>query len=1019
MRTSRHPGISSRSRLLGGPDWVVEGLLSAEAGVDVVLTSETSPVPGFAEAIAARRSELDRAGITLEAAENDVVLAGLLRAGQLAARRTVAMFDMRGFRNAFDTLYEASHIPVRSTGGGVAVLCEPRWRIVPLLPSSQADTGSGSGRSSQPRRATASPSDPARRGATNAAASARMSINSATPIRSAEDSARRVAELLQRGALGRSAESGSGDGGGGITAAPGAVTPSSASASAGAGETARRFGSLTDDGPRGGLRESGSMGSPFNSERLPAADPRDLAAYLGMTMLEPSSPEEIRQYVNEALRLSRASRRLVLMWLPPSLIEGGETPHAVTDPTIRSVARTVDALGSRPASVHPVHRESRLRMLDRIVNAPGPGEVVPLAFITIGTTFTALRHALNMLELTGRVPILKLAYTNPVDVRSVEQMLARSRRVVVIEPGRPLIERKVLAIAQSMALAGQQPAEVFGRWLPVEVPNSLGSGRIFPARTRQPEGDDSRDGENEGRGIARSTSHIEHPELEHTRGQRTRDRVPLIAGTALALPEPDLPQDAQHHDDLLELHPSSLALRLGPLLRRVVPVMRQQVADRLEEQRHNVDVVRQHWPDLARSLTEFRDERRNDAMARRRQDLIHVIVHHSIRVLTQELAESTASRPALKLRAETIDDTGLDPGPDERVLVSLERRRLPGVGRAAITHALRRRLNITFVVEPDAPGLGGSGVSVTEAEAIVRSLFATTVTGRPMVGVVDPADGLLLHNTLRRALLSPRLAVVIVDNPNPAMRRNVAGEPEEWAKLGYVPREVRIRPTSGVPGVAQEWLVRSGWNAASDLDGVHGPRIDLPEPSDPRATPLDGWEGFEEFRVYREQPPPESAAWMQGLFVPTPTPEHGNQPHWRVHVAGPLNDQFVRTMTVLRQVGQRMGYRVQWIHGRDTGGAFGQVVFTRPRPSEPAPPVTARIPFGAADLIIALGPETLHAAIDPVGGHAVASPGRTCMVLDLSGGVSIASESGWGRPRQFVVPGSLNRIIPPAQRVVL
>ena len=302
----QHAASGARSRLLVGTDWLVEGVLSVEAGIDVVLASETAPVPRFAQAIGARKSELNRAGVTFESAENDIVLAGLLRAGMLAGRRTVAMFEMRGFRTALDMLHEAAQIPVRSTGGGVAVLCEPRWRLWPLadLPGpGTAVEPARSGPGNRSRAAVAGRSSGKPSGGATGVGSVREG---------AEAAARRVSEIIQRGALG---------------------SRSSAA------------GTASDVSPTGGGPGPDASSPPtfaLTADRLPWADPRDLASYLGVPMLEPATPEEIRPYLNEAFRLSRASQRMVILWLPPSLIAGGgHHPRRSRpgDPSHRPLAR--------------------------------------------------------------------------------------------------------------------------------------------------------------------------------------------------------------------------------------------------------------------------------------------------------------------------------------------------------------------------------------------------------------------------------------------------------------------------------------------------------------------------------------------------------------------------------------------------------------------------------------------------------------------------------------------------------
>ncbi|MFO0875603.1 MAG: hypothetical protein U0575_16785 [Phycisphaerales bacterium] len=89
---------------------------------------------------------------------------------------------------------------------------------------------------------------------------------------------------------------------------------------------------------------------------------------------------------------------------------------------------------------------------------------------------------------------------------------------------------------------------------------------------------------------------------------------------------------------------------------------------------------------------------------------------------------------------------------------------------------------------------------------------------------------------------------------------------------------------------------------------------------------------------------------------------------------------------VLIDAGRAMGYHVRCVQDPTPIGpgrrAWAQVLFTRPRPDEPAPPLTAQIPYGEADLLIGVDAlETLR-ALGPDPALRVAAPDRTTATVN-------------------------------------
>lgn len=810
--TSTWKSRTRRERDLSiGIDWVVRGVLESETGVDLLLASRAEPIPGLTASWSRFAGELDESGVARELAESDTIAAGLMRAALLARRRVIGLFELRGFRQAVDVLFDAGQIRVSPRSGGVLVVCNSRWNF-------------------------------------------------------------------------------------------------------------------------GHAPEPDAPGSGWQSvRRQQLSDPRDLAGYLDIPILAPSAPAECARLLNEAIRLSRAGGTLVMLYLSPLIMGGGETEPHIDESARRGVPSIIDPRTEDRGT--PFQTEVRRRRLDQVFNAPLPGEVVPVGFITFGTAHAALRHALSLLDLTSRLPILRLGCINPFDPRPIEQFLTRCERLIVLENGRPLLEQLIQVLADGQRRAGHRVAEIFGKAL--------------PGVSDQPGG--------------------------------------RISGEA-------------------ELHPSDLAESIGELLQdHRTAAGHETVAQRLAILRGSRS--RRMRLSLERSRCEPRE-----------QSLIRPLVDTIIEQLRDELSMPTPDRPASDLRVESLETATLERQEGERQIIEMERRRVPTVGRSAITHAILRRHETTFLVLPDPPDRQ-SGIEPADVDRLARSMVSERDTRQFRVIRTDPTDLTAFTEDLRSAVMGSGVSVVIIDARSERDPENVAGSSRAWTERGFAPIEATIVPSSPLAAIAYAWLVRRGWTRTPELNGVHGPRLLVADPADPLTTPLDAWPGFEEYRLHRRAAPRRDAD-LSRTQPPEPTLRHPHVAAWQAHICGRTESDVVQSLRLIDAAGRRMGYRVQAFRARASASWFGQIVFTHPRPTEPVQPITPRIPFGGAHLIIAMDLESLVDSIDFDGRLAVASPERTALILDLSPSVAASFDERSLEPR-YIVPGELNAIIPPVDRLIL
>ena len=71
--------------------------------------------------------------------------------------------------------------------------------------------------------------------------------------------------------------------------------------------------------------------------------------------------------------------------------------------------------------------------LNRVSALPSPGEREPVGFVAVGPASVAVHHILGEFGLEGRVPVLDLGCTNPMDDALLERFLTRCDDAVILD----------------------------------------------------------------------------------------------------------------------------------------------------------------------------------------------------------------------------------------------------------------------------------------------------------------------------------------------------------------------------------------------------------------------------------------------------------------------------------------------------------------------------------------------------------------------------------------------------------
>jgi Pyruvate/2-oxoacid:ferredoxin oxidoreductase gamma subunit len=280
-----------------------------------------------------------------------------------------------------------------------------------------------------------------------------------------------------------------------------------------------------------------------------------------------------------------------------------------------------------------------------------------------------------------------------------------------------------------------------------------------------------------------------------------------------------------------------------------------------------------------------------------------------------------------------------------------------------------------------------------EVERLARAAIPGDRAEGVKVETVDLGERGRLRDTLRSLTQSARVGIVIAnDGPPPRFDVNALERARaEIDRLGFEPRQRVVAPMEDIGAIRQ----------APGFLPTKPPLEPDPIPLRTRlsvgrlAKTRKGGGQFrlrvrpllESVEVVRDRPPATAWGGATSAKLPLPQPLHGHQSQWRAHLAGFRGPAPGVAARVLSFAGRAMGYQVRCLHDPAPIGpgrrAWAQVLFTQPRRDQTPLPITARIPFGEADLLLGFDDQEALRAIDPGGDLQVANRDRTCAVVNL------------------------------------
>ncbi|MEE2681571.1 MAG: hypothetical protein VX641_04275 [Planctomycetota bacterium] len=205
-------------------------------------------------------------------------------------------------------------------------------------------------------------------------------------------------------------------------------------------------------------------------ERLERAAPIRLLDDLAIARIEPNDVSDLRDMVEHGIRLSRAGSGPVAVLASSAILHAQDTitlrPNRIVDPIDVAAAMRRRRRIGRGYETMELLRLARRLELNHAHAFPSPGELAPLGLVAVGPAYSAAEYLLRRFGLEGRVPLLQLGMTSPIDESITERLFLRCENVVVLETRPGMVGQELVGAAEAARRKTGAAASIWWRTLP-------------------------------------------------------------------------------------------------------------------------------------------------------------------------------------------------------------------------------------------------------------------------------------------------------------------------------------------------------------------------------------------------------------------------------------------------------------------------------------------------------------------------------------------------------------------------
>ena len=754
------------------------------------------------------------------------------------------------------------------------------------------------------------------------------------------------------------------------------------------------LGTLAGTHGGGGLIVVGD--DPWSDSTQVPADSRFMAEHLRLPIMEPSSPQEVKDWIDLAFQIGRAGGIYMGYLMTVAMADGGGSVECRPNDwpelnqkqkTALSYERDIEPTLEQSVLLPPrswrreqqmdsqfakVKDEARRLGVNRIVHPPQKDEVVPLGFVASGNGYSYLVHALDELGLTGQIPIFKVGMPYPLDDKLAIEFAKQCQQLVVVEERRSFVEKQLIELLNPLRQSGQIETEVYGKRFPRPhhgIPDTRG---LNPSVVME-------------RIIPLIKEHASLPS-ELTNGRLTKElsRIQKTGQYEIHVPSrtPTFCPGCPHRDS------SSVLLELRKDLLDPEYMLR-------HHKRKPVDLVA-HGDTGCYTMLMFEPNK----------PLMH-------------------NYSGMGLGGAT--GMGVDPFIENKQLVFMGDGTFYHSGQTSIAHSIYNGQDLTYIILDNKTtamtghqthagleeGLTGETLNALDIERIIKGMVPKHLEKDVRIVRINPEDRKRYRQLMEQTILADGVKIVIADKECAITyhRRVKREERKQIKEKGYLPKKRYMNVSTEVCEFCLECTQQTGCPGLKIEDTDYGPKIQTDMSwcvNDGACQRINACPSFEEVTVQRKQAQRMGDEHVNLDDLPEPPrPVHADQESWRCYLAGVGGMGIGLCTAIMCTAGHEMGYHVQFLDKKGlairNGGVFSQLVFRRRdngegladpvlRPSstgqqrqpDRAVPTTPLIPYGKADLL--LGVDILEAtrALDPNQQYRVASPDHTAAVVNTA-----------------------------------
>ena len=691
---------------------------------------------------------------------------------------------------------------------------------------------------------------------------------------------------------------------------------------------------------------------PWSDSTQVPADSRFLCKHMFMPILEPSTNQEMKDWVDLAFRLSRESELYVGFLVTTNQADGGgsvqvhrnhfprvnthnpfeiDTKKIDFEKNVLLPPRTWRREQGYPARFERLWASARRHGVNRFTpgatNARKPGARSPLGFIGSALAYSYLEHALEQLGLTGIFPLLKLGVTYPLDPSLIDEFAGQVENIVVVEERRGFLEEQVVQLVARRALTGDPAIPVYGK--------------VFP-------------GGREG--------------LPSARGFNSSVLVELLGPLVTELASPKIKLDLVRIDRELAHLAENRAIQvdLAPRTPTFCPGC---------PHRDSASVL----GEVKRAFTEA------DYMRRvHRREPVDLVFHGDTGCYTMLMFEPNKdlmhNYSGMGLGGGT--GLGIDPFITNKQVVFMGDSTFFHSGQLAISNSIKNGQDITYIIldnkttamtgQQTTPSLDydllGNETFAQKIESIVEAM----ISDREVEIVrTNPAQRETYRALLESTILKNGVKVLVADKECGItfQRKRNRAERSEIKDKGFLATKHYININADV---CENCLVCT---RATGCPGLTFAETDLGRKvqtdlswcvNDTACTKLDACPSFEEIVVVRSQKPESRMPDLDKIDIPLPTRRDFDH-SWRVYLAGVGGMGIGVSAATLVRAGHREGYDVLFSDKNGlairNGGVYSHITFLKTGCNHSSP----IIPYGKADLMLGIDILEATRGLDPKG----------------------------------------------------